>query len=322
MMGLNEVKFNLDLPTTSPTIEDVVGTGREFLKEVIVNIKNKFLFEHVGLLPNKSYLLEGLPGTGKTYSAKALNNTLNKEYFEKLELWKYDASRLKADNRNIDDLEKPLPNVVFFSYDIGRYGTAYINEGSRTIQKFFDTAYMYSLRSPTVLVFDEADSVMGSRKGGWNHKEDNKLLETIMKNMQSLHDTKNMYLLLMTNFRDGLDEAVLRAGRIDKKYHFDLPNEKERRELFQIAIDRLNKKAGYQVIRRYNVNTLAEMTEGYNGADVVNVVEQTVKERVSNLVKYRKDKIVPAIYVTSSKLEKTILDYNKKFKEKKYKLGF
>lgn len=318
MTKQEEIKFAPDEIENTPMVDDVVGVGKQFIEDVILSIENKKVFEKTGLVPDKSFLLEGQPGTGKTYSVKALRNTLNKEFLKDYE--RYEQQKMI----NPDFDEYPKPNVIFFSYDIGKYGTSYINQGSKIVEKFFENAYFHSLVLPTFIIMDEADALL-SKRGMINrsHKEDDKVLETIMKNLQIAHDTNDMYVIMMTNFRDLIDNAVLRAGRIDKKYKFELPDHNQLFELYEKAIDKLNHRADYQVIRRVNINNLVELSEGFNGADVFNVVEQTLKDRVLNYLKTRENKVIPQMYVVGDSIEKKIMEYQTIFKEKKKeKIGF
>ena len=56
------------MPTSYPKKENIIGKAREFTDEIEKNIKNKGIFESLGIRPHKSYLLTGVPGTGKTMS--------------------------------------------------------------------------------------------------------------------------------------------------------------------------------------------------------------------------------------------------------------
>lgn len=316
--GMN-VTFYYEPPMFEPMKEDVVGVGKEFLEDIIASITQAKLFEAVGVQPDKTYLLEGEPGTGKTFSVKALNNTLNKPFLDELI-----AYQQFAHENPEAKLPPPMPLAYVFPYDVGKYGTAYINRGSRVVQAFFDMVYASSTRLPTIVVLDEADALLTSRKNMLHAtKEDYKVLETLMKNLQEAHDTPNTYVVMMTNYKDVMDEAVLRAGRIDKKYTFNLPNYEARKTLFQNTIEKMNERAGYQVVRKYDLDRFAEMSEGFNGADIVSVTERALKRRVEEVAKTKTDKIIPALYITGSRVEDEISYHQINFKEQKKPLiGF
>ena len=314
-----EMEFAHQQPTRNPTLESIVGTGREFAEELKKGINYHQVFETVGLTPNKTFLLEGLPGTGKSYSVMALNNTLNKRYFHESKNYK----KMLSEGQDKRMMVEPTPQVSFFYYDTGSYGTAYINRGSRIVQSFFDNLYYHaSFNLPTVMVIDEADAILFQRGGNRGHREDTKVLETFMKNLQTSHDKPYVYTVLMTNLRESIDSAVLRAGRIDKKYTFDLPTDEERQQLFVKRIEEVNKKAGYSVIRNYNIDNLVELSVGFNGADVVSVVDKTLRNRVYEIIDEDKSKITTNFYVNGKRLEETIGVHREGFKEKDHKVGF
>ena len=171
-----------------------------------------------------------------------------------------------------------------FSYDIGKYGTAYINEGPKIIQRFFDTCFNYANHGfKTLMIFDEAETIFGKRLSNNAHKEDSKLLNTIMMNMQKLHNTDNAYIVMMSNFPNAFDEASIRAGRVDKHYTFTKPNRVEREKAFEHAIIQINEKAGYSVVRNYNISELANISNEFSYADIMESVKAAVKIRAKQL---------------------------------------
>ena len=315
-----EVSFYFKRPKDEPKIEDLVGEAKRFADDFILALVAKDSFINAGVLPDKSFLLEGEKGTGKTYSIEALNNTLNSDFNAKYARYVDEVLSAGKDKKAIKRVKKPTLNVYFFPYDVGTYGTAYINRGSRIAEAFFNVAMQYAEKAPSVIVIDEADAVLGKR-GGEIHStgEDYKLLETFMKKMQEAHDKPDTYVVLMTNFREMIDSAVLRAGRIDKKYIFHLPDATAREELFRKQIFKIRKRAGYKVFRDIDYDSVVAESEGFNNADIVSVVEQAVKERVRE--KYN-GKPANKIYISTKRLVDTIRDYNEQFKEKRLKIGF
>ncbi|MFW6283211.1 MAG: AAA family ATPase [Minisyncoccales bacterium] len=300
-------------PEERPKIKDVVGEARNFIDELEVNIEAEGIFKKMGVNPNKTFLLEGLPGTGKTFSINAYNNTKNSNIVNHMKNLK------QGEMIGFDEF-----NTMMFPYDIGKYGTAYINMGSKIVQNFFDTCYAYSeLGIKTLVVMDEFDAVGQSRRssGSRGHNEDKKVLETIMKNLQTSHDKNNMYVVLMTNEPDSCDEAVLRAGRIDQKVKFNLPKPKERDYAFREAIRKVNKNAGYFVIRGIHYDNLVEMSEGFNYADIFQSVENAVKKRAKELYLETGD-INKQGRVYRSRLENAVMEHKKSYQPTKKGIGF
>jgi len=197
--------------------------------------------------------------------------------------------------------------------------------GSRIIQSFFDQSLEIARGGTDVFILmDEADALLSPRRTGiYSSKEDGKILETIMKNLQEVHDTEGIYAGIITNLPEGIDSAVLRAGRIDRRIEFKLPNYEERVLGFKNAIKTLNKKSDYKVIRNYNPEILSEISEGFNYADVYQSIEKSVREKVYQLIETKEKGVIKAGYVNQKGLEGAVRKHFQEFKEDKRRLiGF
>jgi SpoVK/Ycf46/Vps4 family AAA+-type ATPase len=165
----------------SPRIEDVVGVSRKFIDDFILFQENEMVFSSMGVQPDKTFLLTGKPGKGKTMAISAINNSLNKEIFNFMENFR----KGKTNPQKINFEEKVASRLVVLPYEVGKYGTAYINQGSKNIEKFFNRAYSFAEEIGRVLIsIDEADAILTDRNQGFSgHNEDKKVLETLMKNL-------------------------------------------------------------------------------------------------------------------------------------------
>jgi len=287
----------------SPIRKDVVGKAGEFIDDFILALDSKLIYNKMGVNSDKTFLITGKPGTGKSLGIEAIINEANKE------LW----------NQEEDDRYFEL---IGMSYDIGKYGTAYINMGSKIAQGFFDYCYGLSTLQDVVIVLDEAEVLFGKRQNVKSHNEDHKLLDTIMKNMQQVHDTPNLYAVLMSNYPDAFDEASIRSGRIDKRYEFLMPNYEERKIAFKHTVNQINERAQYQVVRNYDLDTLSEMSNDFSYADIVESVKSAVKLRASQISKKISGRVVTAGYIRQNRLEDSIIEHAINFKSKKNAIGF
>lgn len=333
-MSKHSVTFKRKQPTERPNLDDTVGTARKFLDDIMASIKGAGIFDSMGVSPNTSYLLAGVHGTGKTFSLKALNNEMNKQAVG-VDIWDiYDDVCTHAEAEGDKDAEDPnkmkkRANDIYqqffglnmFEYRIGEHGTAYINIGAKILQSFFDVGIKKAKEKPTVLVFDEADQLM-SKRGSGGHKEDDKLISTLMKNLQEIQDNPNLFTVFLTNFPKSMDSASIRAGRIDKRYNFKLPNLNDRKQLVGSIIRQRNDAAGYQVVRNYDIETLAEKTDGFSNADIDQVIKEAIRKRAREIVRERTDKLIPAAYITQVRLEDAIQKHRSKFKLKRKTVGF
>jgi SpoVK/Ycf46/Vps4 family AAA+-type ATPase len=303
----------------TPTIKDLVGKPKDFAEEFTDNLGKDGIYEMMGVEPDKAFLLYGPPATGKTMVLSAIYNTMNAK------LAKIIKQRVGA-GEDVDLKVTDFP-LLYFTYDIGKFGTAYINMSSRRVQQFFDKVGMYAQMGTQVLVgLDECDALLNSRTSKvQSHSEDRKTLETIMKNLQHAHDTPNMYVVMMTNLPEICDNASLRAGRIDRRIKFDLPEEEQRLSAYQHFIKDLNDKAAYTVIRGAKPEQLAELSEGFNYADIKSVVYGAVKLKASQIARNSAQEIMPVGYVTQKGLMDSLNRQREEFhkcKKQQTRIGF
>lgn len=302
-----ERNFNWEDFDTSedyPMLSDVYGT-KEFkdkLENIIAGVGNEMLFGCFGVTPPRSFLFQGPPGTGKSFSARAIYNEVSAKLDPQL--------------------------AVMLEYAIGTYGTAYINMGSKNLQTYFNTG-LALLREPdspvssVLYYFDEAEVVLGKRGGSQSHKEDDKLLNTLMKNLQEIHDRGDSeYIIFATNFPELMDEAALRSGRVDGVIDFPLPTPEARKVAFEGYIAKANKRAGYGLIRKYNTDNLVEMSEGFNYADIDAVVNGAIHAKLNKELRRKPKGVIPAYWIGQNYLEDSLNQVKAKKNPTKKRIGF
>lgn len=254
-----ELQRKSDLPY--PLLDDIAGANstKESLEQIVSNISNANIFRMLGVEPEKSYLFEGPPGTGKTLAVNAIKN----------------------------ELEQQDLNVSLQSYNIGTHGTAYINMGARILQKFFDDGRKESSEGSIVLYwFDEADVLMSKRGQREFSKEDDKLLNCLMKNLQDINSSAvDEYLFFATNFQDSMDSAALRSGRIDKILHFTMPDYNDLIDAYSKEVYKVEKhfnhhfpKAEHHILDDIAYDELAKESQGFNYPDITEIVRRAVRD--------------------------------------------
>ncbi len=85
-------------------------------------------------------------------------------------------------------------------------------------------------------------------------------------------------LLRATNRADVLDKALMRAGRFDRQIYVDLPDIRERKEIFEVHLRPIKKDD------TLDTDFLAKQTPGFSGADIANVCNEAA------LIAARKEK--------------------------------
>ncbi|KAI0200372.1 AAA-domain-containing protein [Astrocystis sublimbata] len=182
-------------------------------------------------VPTKGVLLYGPPGCSKTMTAQAMATETG---------------------------------FNFFAVKGGELLNMYVGETERSIRNIFKRA---AEASPSIIFFDEIDSLAGTRSsgsGGGGGGGGVQAVTTLLTEMAGFEERGNVFVLAATNRPDALDPALLRPGRFDELIYVPLPDVKAR----EAIISRMSKKLMFKDI---DVEELARMTEGYSGAEVSNI---------------------------------------------------
>ena len=102
---------------------------------------------------------------------------------------------------------------------------------------------------------------------GGNDEREN-TLNQLLTEMDGFGTDTNVIVLAATNRADVLDSALMRAGRFDRQIYVDLPDIKERQEIFDVHIKPL------KLAEDVNVEFLAQQTPGFSGADIANMCNE------------------------------------------------
>jgi len=190
-------------------------------------------------------LLYWPPGTGKTFITKKLAQ----------ELW-----------------------AGLITKSVWEFGSSYLHETSKNIREFFAAAKLASEKWPIILFLDEIDSLVSKRD---NKVDANKAEEVsqFLQEFNKLEEAPNLIVIAATNRPDHLDSAILRSGRLDKKYYIWAPDTEARKELFEIFIAK-QKRPHWKL----NYSKLAEFTDGYVAADIEAIVEEASRDASKNII--------------------------------------
>lgn len=196
--------------------------------------------EKLGIKHVKGMLLYGPPGTGKTLIARKIGSMItNKE-----------------------------PKVVNGPEIMNKF----VGESEKNIRELFADAISDTTNSELhVIIFDEIDAICKTRGRnnsgtGVNDSIVNQLL-TMIEGYKALN---NIFIIAMTNRKDLLDEALLRAGRIEVHIEIGLPDKKGREQIFRIHTGQM--KINNMLAPNIHIEELAELTENYSGAEIEAVV--------------------------------------------------
>lgn len=229
------------------SFKDVAGLeGAKYEVEEIVDfLKNPKKYTVLGGKIPKGALLIGPPGTGKTLLAKAV------------------AGEAK---------------VPFFSLSGSDFVEMFVGVGASRVRDLFKTA---KEKAPCIIFIDEIDAIGRARgrnaMSGSNDEREN-TLNQLLTEMDGFSTNTGIIILAATNRADILDRALLRAGRFDRQIHIELPNQNERKEIFEVHIKPL--KLGTDV----DLEFFSKQTPGFSGADIANLCNEAA------LISARKNK--------------------------------
>jgi len=143
----------------------------------------------------------------------------------------------------------------------------WVGESERAIRKIFERARQVA---PTIVFFDEIDSIAPAR--GFRHDTGvtDRIVNQLLTEMDGIVPLQNVVVIAATNRPDILDPALLRPGRFDRLIYVPPPDKEARKQIFQIHTRKV------PLADDVDLDKLAEMTEGYTGADIEAVVREAV----------------------------------------------
>ena len=227
------------------TFKDVAGLygAKDEVMEIVDFLRNPQKYTALGGKIPKGALLVGPPGTGKTLLAKAVAG--------------------EAD-------------VPFFSISGSDFVEMFVGVGASRVRDLFRQA---KEKAPCIVFIDEIDAVgrARSKNGGFSSNDEREnTLNQLLTEMDGFGSNSGVIILAATNRADILDKALMRAGRFDRQIHVELPDLKEREEIFQVHLRNLKLAADF------DLEFLAKHTPGFSGADIANVCNEAALTAARN----------------------------------------
>ncbi|MHA1287037.1 MAG: CDC48 family AAA ATPase, partial [Candidatus Thorarchaeota archaeon] len=135
----------------------------------------------------------------------------------------------------------------------------YIGESEKAIRDVFSKARQ---TAPCVLFFDEIDAIMSARGQNDDTGVSQRIVNQFLAEIDGMKTLQNVLVIGATNRADILDPAVLRPGRFDAIVFVPPPDTPARVEIFKVHTKNM------PLEKDVNFDALAEMTDGYSGADI------------------------------------------------------
>ena len=243
--------FQKKYETIKPNISLNSWIGSEEVKEecidVIAYLDNKEMFKKIGAEMPKGILLEGPPGTGKTLLAKAIATETN---------------------------------ATFISISGSSFVELFVGMGAVKVRELFETARK---NKPCIIFIDEIDAVGKQRSNGngistGTNEEREQTLNQLLYEMDGFNNNDDIVVIAATNRKDILDKALLRPGRLDRLIRIPLPDRRSREQIIEYYL----KNKPIDLNKKIDVSAIAELTDGYSGADLKNIINEAAIISVKN----------------------------------------
>jgi ATP-dependent metalloprotease FtsH len=209
--------------TSNVTFADVAGIKdvKEELEEIIDFLKEPQKYRDLDIRLPKGVLLVGPPGVGKTLISKAVAGEAN---------------------------------VPFFYQSGASFVHIYVGMGAKRVSELFKKAKQMA---PSIIFIDEIDAV-GKSRGEFRNDEREATLNQLLTEMDGFEESSGVIVIGATNKIEMLDEALLRAGRFDRRIHIALPDLEDRAKTLELYLAHKPNNV--------DIDLIARMTVGFNSA--------------------------------------------------------
>lgn len=232
---------------------------QQMREEVIEPLHNPEEYHRYGVTIPNGMLLYGPPGCGKTFFAKHFAEEVG---------------------------------FNFMCITPATLKSRYVNATQENIAKMFKEA---EENAPTVIFIDEMNELVPNRDDGNVHEMSRSAVNEMLAQMDRTGE-KGIFIIGATNYPNMIDPAILRAGRLDKKYYIGVPDIEARMALFGLYLN----KRPYDFGLDYH--QLADMTQGYVSADIQLIVNDASRNALRQHSKITMELLKVAITNTAPSL--------------------
>ncbi|XP_053593688.1 nuclear valosin-containing protein-like [Microplitis demolitor] len=229
-----------------------IGGNKKVLEDVcrlLVHIKHPEIFKQLGISPPRGFLLHGPPGCGKSLMAHAIAG----------------------------ELDIPLIKVAAPELVGGVSG-----ESESRIRELFERAVA---TAPCVLFLDEIDAMAPHRATAQKEMERRMVAQllTCLDDLGSKENGDKVLVLGATNRPESLDPALRRAGRFDREVSLGIPDKESRVCILKVHAAKLT------LAPDVDITTIASLTPGFVGADLVALLREAAVAAVDRVFKALKN---------------------------------
>ena len=235
----DDLNSNIQAVSSNITFKDIAGIKeiKEELEEIVDFLNNPKKYLEFGIKLPKGVLLVGPPGVGKTLIARAVAG--------------------EAD-------------VPFFYQSGASFVHIYVGMGAKRVRELFAKAKQ---NAPAIIFIDEIDAVGKARSGKSNDERESTLNE-LLTQMDGFDGDNGVIVIAATNKIEVLDDALLRAGRFDRRVHVGLPNIDDRKKILELYLNNRN--------HEINIERLVNETAGFSSAALATLINEALLNMIKN----------------------------------------
>ncbi|NXS30856.1 SPA5L protein, partial [Pomatostomus ruficeps] len=228
--------------TGKTSIAGLDDVGKSLKEMIDLPFRFPRTFKKLGLSVPNGVLLIGAPGVGKTLLVKAV--------------------------------AKELGAYLFGISGPALHGSR-PGEAEENLRRVFEKGREMSNEGPTILFFDEIDSLCPKR-GRSNNAPEDRIVAQLLTLLDGVGSGGKMVIVAATNRPDALDPALRRPGRFDREVIIGTPTVTQRRSILQLLTSNM------PISAEVDLANLAEMTPGYVGADLTALCREAAMQAVSH----------------------------------------
>ena len=148
----------------------------------------------------------------------------------------------------------------------------FYGQSEENLRKIFEDA---EKNSPSIVFIDEIDAIAPKRSEVHGEVE-RRVVSQLLTLMDGLKGRGKLIVIGATNIPDSIDPALRRPGRFDREIRIDAPDRNGRKEILQIHT------RGMPMGKDVNLDTLADNTYGYVGADLAALARESAMSALRN----------------------------------------
>ncbi len=140
----------------------------------------------------------------------------------------------------------------------------WVGESEKAVRQAFKKAKQVA---PAIVFLDEIDAIAPRRGSGGDSSVTERVVNQLLTSMDGLETLEKVTVMAATNRPDMVDPALLRPGRFDRLVLIAVPDEGARLSILGVHTRGMP-------LRNVDLNSLAARTDGYVGADIMNLCRE------------------------------------------------